>query len=154
MPSLWMPNGAAEQILAEKAGMDEAKRFVGFRHRLHALDPRMDVVLCEREDPENDLRQGFYYLVRRNENGTVAMWEISNPDGSFREPADDLIDGLQKIDRTTLWDFRDEQQRKKRLREREAERKREEASERFRDECDYAFRVQHAFGSVPWKKAS
>lgn len=161
MPDLWLPNAAADAILADQ-GNAEADRFVGFRNRLKAMDPRMGAFLCDkdmRNHPEYrdladtpDLRVGFYYLYRRNDNGTVAFWEISNPDGSYREPDDALIDALQKIDRDTLQDLRARRAEKARRKEKREQETRELNLAKLQDQTDYAFRVQHAFPSLPWKK--
>lgn len=150
MPSAWLPGAVAEQIIAEKAGFDEAKRFVGFRKRLKAVDSRLDAFLCDRADPDNELRMGFYYVFRRNENGTVAFWEIHD-NGRFREPADDIVDAFQKMDRESLQDFKDDRDRKARKKQREAERKQEEASWNFAEECNFAFRTQIPI-TEGWKK--
>lgn len=152
MPSLWVPNAAADAILADQ-GHAEARRFVGFRNRLKAMDSRMDAFLCDTFDPENpELRVGFYYLTRRNDNGTTAFFEISHPDGSFREPDDVLIDNLQKIDRDTLTDLRSRREEKRRKAAREAQRKKEEAAGRLKEEIDFAFRVQMPITRT-WKDA-
>jgi hypothetical protein len=79
------------------------------------------------------------------------MWEISNPDGSYREPAWDIVEAFQKMDRESLQDFKDDRDRKARKKQREAERKQEEASWNFKELADYHFRVQVPI-TEGWKK--
>src|SRR3954468_22731366 len=114
MPSLWLPNGPAEAILAEKAGRDEAKRVMGVRSALKGIDARLDLFLCKQDDPDNDLQQGFWYVWRRNDNGTIAMWQVQTHEGGYREPDDGIVEAFRKMDRDTIDTFRDEQARKHR----------------------------------------
>lgn len=150
MPSLWVPNAAADSILADQ-GHAEASRFVSFRQRLKAMDSRMDAFLCDQTDPDGELRIGFYYLFRRNDNGTVAFFEVSDEKGGFLEPGDWLIDRLQMVDRDTVFDLRDRHEARKREAEKARADRNEEIEARVADQSDYMFRVQHAFPSLPWK---
>lgn len=143
MPSAWLPNSVAESILSEKAGQDEAKRVFGYiRNRLRAIDARLDLILCDREDPDNELLYGYYYVIRRNENGTMTFWQVQQPDGSYREPDERIVQAFQQMDRHTVADLRREQEEKqRRKRKREAEWQERKGWE-LKDEADFAFRVQ------------
>lgn len=142
MPSVWLPGQIAETILNEKAGFDEAKRVMGVRQALKSIDPRLDLFLCKQEDPENELKLGFWYVWRRNDDGTIAMWEVRTPDGGFREPDEQVLEAFRRMDRETIWDFKDEQERKRRQRARDAERQREQTAQNLKDWCDFTFRTQ------------
>lgn len=150
MPSAWVPNSVAEAILNEAEGRKEAQRMVQFRARLKALDSRFGCFCADKNYPDDEIRMGFWYVFRRNEDGTVAFWEISSPDGSYREPGEDVIAALQKGDanRTDLRREREAQRRAdaRRREKRDADR-REAIHDRLKDEFDYAFRVQ-----IPIKK--
>lgn len=152
MPNFFLPNHVADQILAEKAGFDEARRVGEFRRRLKAVDECLDVFLCERDDPDNELRGGYWYVYRRGDSGMTGCWEVQNPDGSYREPGEDVVAAFQQMDGESLDDVRYRREVRRRARERALERRQDEAAWRLRDEADYAFRVQHAFPSLPWKK--
>lgn len=145
LPSVWVPNRVADAIIHEAQGRHEAARVLEFAKRLKALDLRLDCLLQTRDVPDEGLRAGFYYVIRRNEDGTVAMWEIRNPDGSFREPADDVIEALRKGDanRTNL---KAERERERRRVELGREKHKRDVLDRrhgeFKEQVEYAFRVQ------------
>lgn len=151
MPSLWVPGAVADQVIAEAEGRREAERMQHFRGRLKALDPRLDVFLADREAidefgvVQDQIRVGFWYVYRRNDDGTVAFWEVSNPDGSYREPGEDVIVAFQQGDASRT-DLKAERERQRRRREAErAKRERDGLDElhgRFREKVDHAFRVQ------------
>lgn len=134
--------------------MDEARRVMGVREALRGIDSRLDLFLCTQEDPDNELHAGYWYVVRRNDNGTTACWQVQTPEGKFREPDDQIVEAFRKMDRDTIWTFKDEQERKRRAKKRDAQRRREDAYERLKDECDFAFRTQMPVGSLPWKKSA
>lgn len=145
MPAAWLPNSVAESIVNEAEGRREARRMVDFIRRLRAVDSRLDCWLAPRYFPDDDIRMGFYYVLRRNEDGTITFWEVSNPDGSFREPDDQVIEALRRGDanRTDLARERELQRRADARRREKRERDRlDEMHARFKDEVDYAFRVQ------------
>ena len=153
MPSLLVPNSVADAILADQ-GHEEAQRVSHIIRGLKSIDPRLGMFLCDRHDPENDLRMGFWYAYRRGDKGVAAFWEVSAPDGSYVEPTEAVVEAFRKMDKHRLEDLRrhrEEGERRKKKREADA---REFNFDRLRDETDYAFRVQHAFPSLPWKKDS
>lgn len=147
---LILPSYVADSLIAE----GEARRVMdNFRPRLKALDARLDVFLCDKPDPDGYLKVGYWYVYRRGDDGQTGMWEISNPDGSYREPDDAVIYALQRNDAsrgdlTREWQAQEEA--KRRAKERDQERKSEERSDRIRDTLDYHFRVQHRIKRKPF----
>ena len=93
---LWLPGDAARGVMREAEGKQEAARVIEFRKRLKAIDARLECFL-QSENVE-ELKAGFWYIRRMNEDGTIACWEVRNPDGSFREPDEAVIHWLQSID--------------------------------------------------------
>lgn len=148
---LWVPGGVADQIIDEAEGRREALRVQRFRDRLKAIDPRLDVFLAstravdEAGVVQDQVRIGFWYVYRRNDDGTVAFWEVSNPDGSYREPGEDVIAAFQKGDaaRTDQRAARIEARRRREQAREKRERDRmDEMHGQFKERVDYEFRVQ------------
>lgn len=153
MPSLWLPGAEAEAQMHMAAGRDEAKRVLEFGRRLKVLDSRLDCFLQTQD--RGDFRAGFWYVVRHNEDGSKAFWEVRNPDGSYREPDEAVIEMLRRNDanRTDLnREWQQRQRREKEAEEREAQRKRDETAGLVKERMDYAFRVQHRIKDKPWEK--
>ncbi len=86
----WIPREAADRIAAEKVQ--------DFASELSGIDYRLDMFVCRRDDPEHNLRDGFFYVRRFNEDDTVTFWEISDENGGWREPASDVLDALRQND--------------------------------------------------------
>lgn len=150
MPSLWVPNAVADSIL-ESQGHEEAHRVGHIIRSLKAIDPRLGMFLCDRHDPDNDLRMGYWYVYRRGDGGTAAFWECSGPDGEYVEPTESVVEAFRKMERHRVHDLqRDREERERRVKRREEERALLNRA-RLQEECDYMFRVQHAFPSLPWK---
>lgn len=142
MPDLWIPSGAADVILDEQTEQEEA-----FARRLQAVDPRLGVFRAHVDDPENELRAGFYYVFRRNENNTTAFWEIKHPiTGGFYEPDEAVIEAFRRWDANTHGssadDRRERRERETRAREKRQEDWKERKRDELKDECDYMFRTQ------------
>lgn len=149
MPSVWVPGAAADAIIAEAEGRQEAKRFLDFRNRLKAIDSRLDCFLAQRSIPDEEIRMGFYYVYRRNEDGTVAFWEIHD-NGAYAEPSERVLEAFRYGDANRTDHKTD------RLRQRQADERRRHKRERdhlddlhgqFQEQIDHAFRLQ-----VPVKK--
>lgn len=96
MPNLWVPNEAAQSLVDEYNSRAEAARTLEFSKRLKAIDSRLDCFL-QASNIEH-LRAGFYYIRRHNEDGTTTLWEVANPDGSFREPDEAVLESFRKGD--------------------------------------------------------
>lgn len=97
MSTLWLPEQARARIETEAASLGEAIRVDEFRKRLKAFDERLDCYLETQDHPEGDTRLGFWYILRHNEDGTVALWEV-NDMGAFREPDERDIEALRMLD--------------------------------------------------------
>lgn len=144
---LWLPREESEAILARGEGIREASRVINeFYPRLRAIDPRFDMFLqTERTD---ELKQGFWYVIRRNEDGTTAFFEVSNPDGSYREPDEAVLEMFRRNDANskdnTFWEFRKRVDREYKAKKREQERQREDLSQELKERMDYEFRTQIA----------
>jgi hypothetical protein len=117
-----------------------------FEPRLKAIDPRMRVVFVDQPDDDGALRVGFWHLLRRNEDGSYAWFEISTPDGKYMEPNDQVLDALRRADgwapRNRGDAFRRGQEARLRAIERKREAEREELRERVKEQADFDFRVQ------------
>lgn len=146
MPSLWIPGTAADAILNEQQEHLDA-RDKAFVRRLKAVDPALGMFRCRIDDPENELRAGFYYVYRLNADSTVAFWELQHPiHGGFYEPDEAVIEAFRRWDANTRGSTaadraaKREADRKRRLKREEdwKDRKREE----LKDEINYAFRTQ------------
>jgi len=145
LSTLWLPPEAEAQIAAEYSSRAEARRVQDFTDRLKALDERLFCFLATQDHPDEKFRQGFYYIARKNEDDTVATWEVRNPDGSFREPDERDIEALRLLDLRNprakrAWQARQTQARK--ARERERERRREQARDELKERADFKFRTQ------------
>lgn len=145
MSTLWLPEQAEAQIHAEYSSRAEAKRVQDFTDRVQALDPRLWCVLATQDSPDGEIKQGFYYIARKNEDGTVATWQIQNADGSFREPDERDIEALRVLDlrnERARREWKARQTQARRARERERERRREDRKAQVVDLADYRFRTQ------------
>lgn len=143
MPHIWTPESARSEIREASEASLEADRIVEFTRRLKALDSRLDLFL-QTEDRE-ELRQGFYYVRRQNDDGTLSTFEISTPDGSYREPDEQVLEALRASDSWSrdVWrDIERARNEKQRRMERERERVRDEECEHLQEELDYRFRTQ------------
>lgn len=146
MPSLWLPGEVMRGLLAEREGEAEAKRLFGdFVKRLKAIDSRLFLVLCDRDDPENELRYGFWYIGRHNEDGTTALWEVHDK-GAYKEPDDRVLEVFRSGDPSRLRSPKTERDRERRRREREKEHRKEfnagERQARLQELADHRFRLQ------------
>ena len=66
MPQLWIPQGAADQILGDY----EAKHLEPIRKALKGEDIRLDIFRYTERDCE--LKHNFYYVLRANEEASSA----------------------------------------------------------------------------------
>lgn len=146
--SLWLPGEAARAVIDDREGVKEAERVFGdFAKRLRGIDSRFCLYLHQGGGEDlGDLRAGFYYLLRHNEDGTWASFEIRNPDGSFREPDDKVLEAVRYMDSARLRSPRWERENRRRRQRREEEhRKRFESEERqarLLELADHRFRLQ------------
>lgn len=151
--SLWLPDQLAA---ARRDDLRVARRFNDFRKRLKALDVRLETWAQVSTQPIKDadgdvvgeLRGGFFYLGRKADDGSFTkVWEISHPDGTYKEPDDQVLDALRRGD-TWSHDGWSEMQKVRERREREAVHRRAHNRERRRDHLkdviDYRFRTQIA----------
>lgn len=149
MARLWIPP-EAEAAIQEAEGRAEAERVREFTQRLKALDPRLDLFLQTKDSGE--LRAGFYYVRRKNDDGTIATWEVSKRDGSFREPDEEVIEALRKSDSWTRDVWHDEinrgREEARRRIEAEKRRQREEDQEHLKELADFRFRTQFRPGDT------
>lgn len=147
MPSpVWLPGAVADQIHQESLGFHEAARVKDFTERLRAAFGReFDCVLWTAPDhPTEGFRQGFYYIIRRNLNGTVNTWEV-NDHGAFREPSDNDIEAMKRFDfhRPGARDaFKKDVQRTLDDKERRRKALDEERIGRMQEKADFLFRTQ------------
>lgn len=144
MPSLWLPGAAAEAILNEQSETETA-----FVRRLKTVDPRLGMFRAQADDPENDLRAGFYYVYRHNENGTVAFYELVHPvHGGFYEPDEAVIEAFRRWDAnthgSTAQDREHRRESERKAREKRQEDWKERKRDELKDEADYMFRTQMA----------
>lgn len=149
MSVLWMPEQARAELAMQYSSRAEAKRVQDFTDRLEAVDARLRCVLATHDSPDGSIRNGFYYIARRNEDNTTATWEVTNPDGSFREPDERDIEALRMVDlrndrNRKAWKARRTQALA--AREREKARKREDTQAEIVDLADYRFRTQTPVG--------
>jgi hypothetical protein len=150
MPSLFVPRAVADRVL-EDQGHEEAHRVSHIVKSLRAIDSRLGMFLCDRVDPENELRMGFWYVYRLGDNGMAAFWEVSAPDGSYVEPTESVVEAFRQMEHDSLEDLRDRRRAAERRRERREEERQALNGARLAEECDYRFRVQHAFPGLSWK---
>jgi hypothetical protein len=150
MPALWVPNSAAEAILADQ-GHEEAHRVQHILRSLKAIDSRIGMFLCDRDDPDNELRMGYWYVYRLGDNGVAAFWEVSAPDGSYVEPTESVVEAFRQMEHDSVEDLRDRRRAAERRREQREEERKALNLARLTEEADYMFRVQHAFPGLPWK---
>lgn len=143
---LWLPGNAARGIMREAEGKQEAARVIEFTKRLKAIDARLDCFL--QTENREELKAGFWYIRRMNEDGTISCWEVRNPDGTYREPDEAVIHWLQSID---TWRGNGKLARK-RARERD-ERRREKSNEekrrQFREGLTERLKFEHDTPSRP-----
>lgn len=143
MSHLWLPEQAEASLHEEYSSRAEARRVTDFTERLKAIDPRLRCYLHKEPDVEG-LRQGFYYLIRRNDDGTTAVWEVQD-EGRFREPDEQDIQAFYATD---LWKqgakerLKGRAEANRRERRRAAERTREQQREHLREKAAFAFRTQ------------
>lgn len=141
MPQLWLPE-QAQAAIHEDVGRQEAARVEDFTARLRGLDERLHCWLQLRDawilgdpppgyEPKGPpiFRAGFYYVLRRNDDGTVATWEISNPDGSFKEPDESVIEAFRRADSHSRDVWNEEIVEARRRAERQVEAERQKAKE-------------------------
>lgn len=149
MSYLWVPEEARVKMAAEVASLGEAVRVTEFRNRLRAaFGNRMDCFIAEENSPDGDLRMGFWYVTRANEDGTFGCWEI-NDGGVFREPDERDIEAFRQFDfhnpaRAREW--KERRDRKLAEREREKARAREDKQGKLDELITYATRLQVAPG--------
>ena len=154
MPELWLPGEAARGVISEREGLREAERVFGnIAKRLKAIDSRLNLFLCDRDEYEEaELRKGFYYVYRRNEDGTIAMWEVSHEDGSYREPDEAFVEAFRRGDPNTVrdpaWERQKRRERERRLKEHREAHEREERAYRTKELADFRFRTQLPFGEA------
>lgn len=137
-------------MIDEREGVREAERVFGdFAKRLRAIDSRFRLYLHDKDDPSldlGDLRKGFYYLLRANEDGTFAAFEVRNPDGSFREPDDAVLEAVRRMDPARVRDAKWERLKARRRAEAAREAKKrfdaEERQARLLELADHRFRLQ------------
>src|SRR5687768_3016814 len=96
--SMWLPGEAARAVIDEREGVREAERVFGdFAKRLRAIDPRFRLYLHGEDIPEElqhaPLRKGFYYLLRANEDGSFACFEVQHQ-GAFKEPDESVLEAV------------------------------------------------------------
>lgn len=149
--SMWLPGEAARAVVDEREGVREAERVYGdFALRLRAIDPRFRLYLHGQDTPEEleeaELRQGFYYLLRANEDGTFAAFEVRNPDGSYREPDDAVLEAVRRMDPDRVRNVKHERATQRRKAEAEREHRKRFASEerqaRLLELADHKWRLQ------------
>lgn len=146
MADLWIPNSAAEAILGANAEQ-EAERIITFTRRLKAVDSRLGLFMANVDDPENDIRAGFYYVYRHNEDGTTAFWEIRHPvGGGFYEPDEAVIEAFRRWDAnthgSTAADRREARERKRKERVKREEEWRDRKRWEMQEQADFLFRCQ------------
>ena len=100
MSQVWLPGQVADQILADKQDRSDAVFAREFTKRLRGVDERLS---CFRSrTTEDGLEYGFWYIVRRNDDGTTATWQVCDrqPDGTatYREPDERDIEALRALD--------------------------------------------------------
>jgi hypothetical protein len=118
MATFWLPGELGHQLETEKYGKAEAQRIEDFARRLQALDPRLGCFIAT--ETRDGLKEGYWYIIRQNDIGPTT-WEVSNPDGSFREPDERDIEALRQLDLhnpARVREFRERRQRA--LREKES----------------------------------
>jgi hypothetical protein len=142
MARLWLP-ARAEAAKHAAENNAEARRALEFGKRLKALDPRFECWLQERDI--EDLRAGFYYVERKNDDGTVATWEISNSDGSFREPDEQVIEAFRRSDGWSRDVWREVEKGREQQRRRmqaESDRQKQERRSELAERAAFRFRTQ------------
>lgn len=130
--SVTLPSGVAESMMREAEVRREKASVEAFARDLKSLDPRLDVFLMAEDIPEYDVRGGFYYIRRRNDDGTVSFWEIRNPDGSYREPDSAVLEAMKKID-ANADDLTARMKRRHEIDRRKKEKRQSEKRRQFRE---------------------
>lgn len=155
---MWLPGEAARAVIDEREGVREAERVFGdFAKRLRAIDPRFRLYLHGEDAPEElqhaPLRQGFYYLLRANEDGSFAAFEVQDQ-CRFKEPDESVLEAVRRMDPARVRDAKWERQKARRKAEAAREqRKQFEAGERqarLLELADYRFGTKIFVSD--WKK--
>lgn len=154
--SMWLPGEVARSVIDEREGVKEAERVFGdFAKRLRAIDPRFRLYLHGEDIPEElqeaPLRQGFYYLLRANEDGTFAAFEVQDR-GAYKEPDESVLEAVRRMDPARVRNVKHEREKARRRAEAAREqRKQFEAGERqarLLELADHRFRTQVAVGDA------
>lgn len=143
-----MPGQVAAEIRNEHLGRAEAERVIEFTNRLKAIDDRLDCFLCPVTIPEEDLYIGFYYIRRRNDDGSTSTWRVQGPNGGFVEPNDRILDRFREYDTWAHADvlkrMRAEAERKRREREWQAQETGREFEEKLTERLKHVLDTQIA----------
>lgn len=137
--ALWLPPGARSAI--------EEQPTHALADQLMAVDDRLRLIKWQLPDTPDGLKFGWFYIVRFNDDGSIAAWMIHNNE-QWSEPTQAHIDVFRRGDTWTNPDeFRKRKARHEYERQQAAARAREEAQWKLKDNADFLFRVQ-----VPIKK--
>lgn len=152
--SILLPGHVAAQIVRERDdSLREASHVMDVFKRLKAVDSRIEDMWLATEDHwvtedrsgEPDFPRGFWFVSRRNDEGKVSIFKVANPDGSYREPDDALVEAFKQSD---LWNgenyrrLREGWREQDRRRRAEAEAAKAEQREHLKELADFKFRVQ------------
>ena len=149
--SFLLPGRVADQIIRERDdSLREAGHVMDVFKRLKAVDSRIEQMWLQTadvDDPDNgvELRKGYWYLSRRNDEGQVAIFEVSGPEGEYIEPSDRLVELFQRADSWNNGGYREMERRRRERdanRKRDLERQRDDMRAQLKDEMDFRFRVQ------------
>lgn len=132
--ALWLPPEVKHQI--------ENQPVHDLADQLMAVDSRLRLIKWEGPDTPDGLRHGWFFIVRFNDDGSLAAWMVHN-DEQWCEPTQAHIDIFRRGDTWTNPDeFRKRRARHQYESEKKAQTAREEAQWHLKDKMDYAFRVQ------------
>lgn len=132
--ALWLPPEARAAI--------EAQPLHALADQLMAVDERLRLIRWEYPDTEDGLRHGWFFIVRFNDDGSLAAWMVHN-DNEWCEPTQAHIEIFRRGDSWVNSDeFRKRAAREKYERDMKASRAREEARWNLKDKSDFLFRVQ------------
>lgn len=107
-----------------------------------AVDDRLRLLRWDLPDTPDGFLQGWYYIVRFNDDGSIAAWQVHHAD-QWCEPTSAHIEVFKRGDTWTNPDeFRKRRARNQYEQEAKSRQLREEAQWKLKENADFLFRVQ------------
>lgn len=132
--ALWIPPEARSAI------NEQPKHGLG--NQLQAVDEGLILMRWDLPSIPGQFKNGWYYIVRFCEDGSIAAWEVHNND-QWCEPSQAHVDVFRRGDTWTNPDeFKRRQKRHDYERDMARRRAQDEALWQFQDKAAFAFRTQ------------